>query len=83
MNGTIKGEVFNMISKIEQDTTVPKNIKIKIQNILVDLKEEEKELDFRINRALQDLDEISEDNNIPDYIRTQIWSIVSLLESIE
>ncbi len=83
MNSTIKEGVFNMISKIEQDNTVPKNIKIKIQNISIDLKEEEKEIDVRINRALQDLDEISEDNNIPDYIRTQIWSIVSLLESIE
>jgi len=83
MNGTIKEDVFNMISKIEQDNTVPKNIKIMIQNISIDLKEEEKEIDVRINRALQDLDEISEDNNIPDYIRTQIWSIVSLLESIE
>jgi len=83
MNPIIKEDVFNMISKIEQDNTVPKNIKIKIQNIFLDLKEEEKEIDVRINRALQDLDEISEDNNIPDYIRTQIWSIVSLLESIE
>ena len=83
MNGTIKEDVFNMISKIEEDNTVPKNIKIKIQNITIDLKEEKKEIDVRINRALQDLDEISEDNNIPDYIRTQIWSIVSLLESIE
>lgn len=83
MNETIKEDVFNMISKIEEDNTVPKNIKIKIQNITIDLKEEEKEIDVRINRALQDLDEISEDNNIPDYIRTQIWSIVSLLESIE
>ncbi len=79
----IKGEVFEMISKIEEDNTVPKNIKSKIQNVLISLKEEEKELDFRINKALQDLDEISEDNNIPDYIRTQIWSIVSLLESVE
>ena len=83
MNGTIKEDILNMISKIEEDNTVPKNIKIKIQNISIDLREDEKEIDVRINRALQDLDEISEDNNIPDYIRTQIWSIVSLLESIE
>lgn len=83
MNENIKEEVFDMISKIEEDTGVPKNIKIKIQNIALDLKEENQEVDVKINRALQELDEISEDNNIPDYIRTQIWSIVSLLESIE
>lgn len=83
MNGTIKEEVFEMISKIENETTVPKNIKIKMQNIVTDLQEQGKELDFRINKALQELDEISEDINLPDYIRTQIWSIVSILESIE
>ena len=83
MNGTIKEEVFEMISKIENESTVPKNIKIKMQNILIDLQEEEKGFDFRINKALQELDEISEDINLPDYVRTQIWAIVSILESIE
>lgn len=83
MTTIIKEEVFEMISRVEGDNTVPKNIKIKIQNILIDLREEEKEIDFRIHRALQELDEISEDNKIPDYIRTQIWSIASLLESAE
>ena len=29
----------------------------------------------------QELDEISDDPNIPSFIRTQIWNIVSLLES--
>ena len=33
------------------------------------------------NRALQELDEISEEANIPEHIRTHIWGIVSLLES--
>jgi len=83
MNNGIKEEVFDMISKIENESTVPKNIKIKMQNMILDLKEEEKELDFRINKALQELDEISEDANLPDYVRTQIWAIVSVLESIE
>jgi len=83
MEEIIKGEVFEICSKIEEDSAVPKNIKLKIQDIIITLKQEEKEIDIRVNTALQELDEISEDINIPDHIRTQIWSIVSLLESLE
>jgi len=31
---------------------------------------------------LQELDDISSDPNMPSYVRTQIWNVVSQLESI-
>jgi len=40
------------------------------------------DLSIRINKALNELDEIADDTNIQSYTRTQIWNIVSLLEKI-
>lgn len=82
MQQKIKEEIFELCSRIEGDFTVPKNIKLKIQDIILVLKEEET-IEIRVNKALQKFDEIAEEINVPDHIRTQIWSIVSLLESRE
>ncbi len=63
------------------DSTVPKNVKVKIENIIAWLSKDE-EISILVNRALNELDEISDSNNIEPYTRTQLWNIVSLLESV-
>ena len=74
-------KVLEALEELRLDTTVPKNIKQKIENIIANLKEKQ-ELSIRVNRALNELDEISDNNNIQPYTRTQIWNVVSLLESV-
>jgi uncharacterized protein (UPF0147 family) len=70
------------LEELRSDTTVPKNIKQKIGEIIDSLKDG-KELSMKINRALNELDEISDNNNIQPYTRTQIWNVVSILESLQ
>ncbi len=70
------------LEELRTDNTVPKNIKQKIAGIIESLKDG-KELSMKINRALNELDEISDNNNIQPYTRTQIWNVVSLLESLQ
>lgn len=79
----LKEELFDSFIKIEKDDSIPKNIRIKLKTISSNLKNEKETTAFRIDKAIQELDEISEGINIPDYVRTQIWAIVSSLESIE
>lgn len=74
-------QVIELLEQIEQDSTVPKNVKNKIKNTITIMKNEQ-ETPVKINQSLQELDELNNDPNIPQYIRTQIWSIVSSLESI-
>ena len=74
--------VVEVLDQIEKDFSVPKNIRLRIKNAAVALEENGKSIDVRIDRSLQELDEVSDDPNIPSYTRTQIWNIVSLLESI-
>lgn len=75
------GETITTLEELESDINIPKNVKIKIQNIISILKEDT-ELAIKINKALNDLDEISNDPNLDQYTRTQIWNIVSILEKI-
>jgi len=74
-------EVIDVLVELLEDNTVPKNIKTKISAIIESLKDNQ-EVSLRVNKALNLLDEISDDNNIQPYTRTQIWNIASMLESL-
>ena len=73
--------IIEAMEEFTDDTSVPKNIKIRIDSIIEELKGD-KEDSIKINRALQELEEISDDSNLQSYNRTQIWNLISLLESI-
>lgn len=74
-------DVMEYLNEIKDDNTISKNIREKVSNVIKTLSEDT-ELSLRINKAMQRLDEISEDIAIPSYTRTQIWNIVSILETI-
>jgi len=77
----LEKETIETLEELETDINIPKNIKNKIQDIINILKEET-EISIKINKALHELDEISDDPNLEAYTRTQIWNIVSILEKI-
>ena len=81
MNELIKNIIGNL-EEVEKDDSVPKNIREKVKNSIEALREENLEMAVKINKALQELDDLSEDPNIPNYTKTQIWNAVSLLEGI-
>jgi len=64
-----------------EDESLPKNIKLKLENAIAALQENAVEESIRANKALHELDELSNDPNIPSYIRPQLWNIVSQLEA--
>ncbi len=70
------------ISELQDDTTVPKNVKEKVQQVIETLKNEKAEVSMRVDKALQILDDVSEDSNLQSYTRTQLWNIVSMLEKM-
>ena len=80
-NQTIE-EIIATIAELQDDSTVPKNVKEKVHDILQTLKDEKAELSMRVDKALQILDDVAEDSNLQSYTRTQIWNIVSMLEKI-
>ena len=83
MNGSeeIVNDVISLLAELQEDNSVPKNIRLKLDNI-TKLLNGGGELPIRINKALTLLEEIADDTNMQQYTRTQMWSIVSMLEKI-
>jgi uncharacterized protein (UPF0147 family) len=74
-------EVIDFLSALQEDTGVPKNVKLKIQEI-VDSLQDTSDISIKINKALSDLEDIAEDSNMQSFTRTQIWNVISLLEKL-
>jgi uncharacterized protein (UPF0147 family) len=70
-----------MLEQVSKDRTVPRNIRLKCEESIKILQNDKEELAIRINTVISMLDDVSNDPNIPMYTRTQIWNIVSTLES--
>ena len=80
-DSTVK-DIVASISELKDDTTVPKNVKEKVQEIIETLSDEKSDISMRIDKALQILDDIAEDSNLQSYTRTQVWNLVSMLEKV-
>ena len=70
------------LKMILEDDSMPKNIKFQIESTINTLQDNGIEVCIRTNKALQALSELSDDPNIPNYVRPQIWNIISQLETI-
>ncbi len=75
-------QVIEVINRIKEDKSVPKNILTKLDKMIEILNDDKVDVYIRIDKVLEDLEEISEDSNLQPYIRTQLWNITSLLESV-
>lgn len=75
--------VIPIIEQIVNDRSVPRNIRTKCEDSIKILKDEKQDIAIRVSTVISNMDEISNDPNIPTYTRTQIWNIVSILEGIQ
>ena len=69
------------LNELVEDSTVPKNVKMKLNAIITILKDHV-EPSIKVNKALHSLEEVAEDSNIQAYTRTQLWNIFSMLERV-
>jgi uncharacterized protein (UPF0147 family) len=74
-------EIIQALTNLKNDDGVPKNVRSKIDTIMLDL-HDDSELSLKVGKSLHNLDEISEDLNLPPFIRTQIWNVSSMLEKL-
>lgn len=72
-------QVFALLDQIINDRTVPKNIRAAAEQSKNVLNSNDSS-EVRISTAINILDEIINDPNMPVYTRTQIWNVVSMLE---
>ena len=75
------GHLISSLNEVQEDATVPRNVRTKIESIISTLKENI-ELSIKVNKTLNELDSIAADVNLQSYTRTQIWNIMSTLEKL-
>ena len=49
---------------------------------MTELKSDEYSISVRAANAISSLDDITQDPNVPSFVRTALWQAVSVLESI-
>ena len=75
-------EAVDTLNLIISTNSTPKTIKKSITDLVEDLMKEEYSLSVRAANTISLLDDVTQDPNMPSYVRTQLWQAVSKLERI-
>ena len=73
---------MSTLNQIATNPSTPKNIRKNIADIVEQLKSDEYSVSVRAANTISLLDDITQDPNMPSYVRTSLWQAVSTLESI-
>lgn len=70
------------LNQVATNPSTPKNIRKNISGLANELKSEEYSMSVRAANAISMLDDITQDPNMPSYVRVNLWQAVSTLEGI-
>ena len=73
---------MSSLDQLSTSPSTPRNIRKIIASLLEELKSEEYSMSVRAANTTSLLDDITQDPNMPSYVRTSLWQIVSMLENI-
>jgi uncharacterized protein (UPF0147 family) len=75
-------QAMAILNRVAEDNTTPRNIRRTAKQASDMLLNESLSLAARAANAIDVLDQISQDPNMPMYTRTRIWNVISILEGI-
>ena len=75
-------EGVETLDQVSKNPSTPKTVKKSITDLLAELNSTEYSMSVRAANAISQLDDITQDPNVPSYVRTQLWQAVSKLEAI-
>jgi hypothetical protein len=70
------------LNQLATSHSTPRNFKKTIADLITELNSTEYTISVRAAHAMSLLDDITQDANIPSFVRTSLWQAVSVLESI-
>ena len=71
-----------ILNRVVDDQSTPRTVKKGTTSLVAELKIEEGSIAVRAANAIGALDDITQDPNMPSYIRTSLWQAVSILEGV-
>ncbi len=75
-------DIIELLKELQEDNTVPRNVKTKLSAMQRNLEDESGDLSLKVNQIHSDVEEISNDINLPMFIRTKIWELTTKLEEL-
>ncbi len=82
MDENLYSEVLALMDELSEDTSIPRNIRKMSSDSKEKLLNEKESLDLRCATVISELDDISNDPNVPSHGRAAIYTIISKLESL-
>ncbi len=76
-------DISKRMEMLVGDNSVPKNVRSAINEAKGHLDSKNEDAIVRISSAIYSIDSISNDINLPPQARTQVWGILSMLESLK
>ena len=73
---------LSTLNQIATNPSTPRNIRKNITELIDGLKSDEYSVSVRAVNTISLLDDVTQDPNLPSYVRTSLWQAVSTLESI-
>ncbi len=75
-------DAIQILEQIAANNATPKTIKKSTIEMVNSLKNDEDSMSVRAANAISMLDDITQDPNMPSFVRVSLWQAVSKLESI-
>lgn len=76
------GGIEPALEELRDDTTVPKNVRLKIEKV-IEVLNNKMERSIKVSKVLNELEDVADDVNLQSYSRTQVWNVISVLEKIK
>ena len=73
---------ISTLNQLATNPSTPKNIRKNIADLVEGLKSDEYSVSVRAANTISLLDDVTQDPNLPSYVRTSLWQAVSTLESL-
>ena len=73
---------ISTLTDLTNSSSTPRNIKKTITDMITELKKQEFSIYVRAANTISQLDDLTQDPNMPSYVRTSLWQTVSILESV-
>lgn len=72
-NQELVNNTISTLNQIATNPSTPRNIRKNIANMVIELESKEYSVSVRAANTISLLDDITQDPNLPSYIRTSLW----------
>lgn len=73
-------DIIAAIREVQEETSLPRAVRMKLDEI-VSILDGPGDRRLKVSKALNEIEELSDNSNLQSFVRAQLWNIASLLES--